>query len=219
MKRLPNGNIELTFTLPWVTVAAAREKLIVDAVATAEIAGFRKGRAPRKDVEAKLDPGQLLSKAISNALPDAYTKAVDAQKLKPVLYPKIQIQKGQEGQDWEIMALTCEAPEVTLPDLSKTAGKIDMKKLLQTAKVKLSDLITESEANHRLSHLADNLTSLGMDVNKYLDSKKMTLEDLKAKTVQEAKKDLRTEFILQKLQVELKTKNRQDTLDRLTNIV
>jgi len=94
-----------------------------------------------------------------------------------------------------------------------------MKKLLETATVKLSDLIIEAEANHRLSQLADNLTSLGMDVNKYLDSKKMTLEDLKAKTAAEAKKDLQAEFVLQKVQVDLKLKTRQETLDRLTNIV
>lgn len=219
MKRLPNGNIELTFTLPWADIAAAREKLIVEAVNTAEVAGFRKGKAPRREVEAKLDPGQLLSKAISNLLPEAYTKAVDANGLKPVLYPKIQIQKGEEGKDWEIMALTCEAPEVTLPELPQGGGKIDMQKVLEKATVKLSDLIIESEANHRVTQLADNLTALGMDVDKYLDSKKMTLEDFKAKTAADAKKDLRTEFVLQKLQVDLKTKTRQETLDRLINTV
>lgn len=94
-----------------------------------------------------------------------------------------------------------------------------MQKLRETATVKLSDLIIEAEANHRLTQLADNLTSLGMDVPKYLDSKKMTLEDLKAKTASEAKRDLQTEFILQKIQADLKLKTRQETLDRVTNIV
>lgn len=219
IKRLENGNIELTFTLPWEIIAKRREKLIDEAVANAEIPGFRKGKAPRKSVEDKLDKGQLLSKAVSAELPDAYTRTVDEQELKPVLYPKIQIQKGEEGKDWEILAVTCEAPDVTLPDLSKTVGKIDMKKIMETATVKLSNLIIEAEANHRLTQLADNLTSLGMDVNKYLDSKKITLEDLKAKTTAEAKRDLQTEFILQKIQVGLKLKTRQETLDRMTNIV
>lgn len=219
IKRLDNGNIELTIVLSWDKISKTQEKLVSEAVDQAELPGFRKGKAPRKAVEAKLDKSQILSQAISQELPKAYMAVVEEQKLKPVLYPQIQVQHGKEGEDWQFLAITCEAPEIVLPELPKIGEKIDMQKLLETSQVKLSDLIIESESNHRLNQLAENLTSLGTTVEKYLESKKMTVEDLKAKTATEAKKDLQTEFVLQRLQVELKTKTRQETLDRVTNTV
>jgi len=225
IKRLDNGNIELTFTLVWTDIAAAQEKITAEAVKQAEIKGFRKGHAPRSLVEPQLDKAKILSHAINDLLPKRFTAAIEEHAVKPVVYPKIQIQKGREGEDWEFLALVCEAPTVKLPDLTKTIGKLEkkleirMEELLRTSQISLSDLLVGEEVNHRLTRLAENLSALGMTVDKYLESKKTTLEEFKAKTATEARHDLSVEFILQKIQVDQKIKDRKQALDYLTNLV
>jgi len=214
VNRLPNGNIELTITLPWAQVQKAYEEVVDETVKETEIKGFRKGHAPRKLVEEKLDRQQTFSHALQHLLPKKYQVAVDEQKLKPVVYPQIKIEKGKEGEDWVFTATLCEAPVIRVGKLTK-----DLDQLLKNSQVLLADLLVEQEANHRLAILAENLTRLGLTVDKYLDSKKLTSSDLKAKLASEARRDLSVEFILQQIQVEQKLANRQVTLDFLTHQV
>lgn len=222
IKRLDNGNITLTLTLPWKEVQKAYEEVIDETVKASEIKGFRKGKAPRKLVEDKLDRNETFSHALQHLLPKKYQEAVDQAGLKPVVYPKIQIKKGKEGEDWEFMATLCEAPSVKLGAIvHKKDQKLEdvIDKLVASSEVKLADLLVEAEADHRLTQLADNLTRLGLDVNKYLQTKKMTAEDLRAKLASEARRDLNTEFVLQQVQVENKLADRQKTLDFLRGSV
>ncbi len=112
------------------------------------------------------------------------------------------------------MATTCEAPQVKLGPLTK-----DIEQLIKSSQVQIANLLVESEANHRLSGLAENLNQLGLSIDKYLTTKKITIDQLKAETAQAARHDLSLEFILQKVQVDHKLADRQKTLDFLANLV
>lgn len=213
IKRLINGNIELTLTIPWTQMQQGYEQVIAETIKNTEIKGFRKGHAPRKLIEDKLDRSQTFSHALQHVLPKAYQAAIDEHKLKPVIYPSIKIDTGKEGSDWVFTATICEAPEVILGKLVK------LEDLVKSSTVKIADLLVKAEADHRLTALAENLTRLGLTVDKYLTSKKMTAADLKAKLAEEARQDLNTEFILQQVQVENKLADRPATLAYLQNLV
>ncbi len=222
IKRLDNGNIELTITLPWAEVLKAYEEVVDETVKETEIKGFRKGHAPRRLVEEKLDRNQTFSHALQHLLPQKYQAAVDEQKLKPIVYPRIRIDQGKEGDTWVFTATVCETPAVKLGTIQrKKDQKLEevMDDLVQNSEVKLPDLLVEHEADNRLAILAENLTRLGLTVDKYLESKKLTAEGLKAKLASEARRDLSVEFILQQIQAEQKLENRQKTLDFLTTPV
>lgn len=212
VNRLPNGSIEITFTIPWSSLQKRYEQEVEKAVAGTELPGFRKGKAPKREVEAKLDKSKLYSHALEHLVPAEYTKTVEEQHLKPVLYPSITVKEGQEGKDWVFVATTCEAPEVVLPEEIK--GGIDW--LAKNSKVILPQLIIEAEADHRVAALAENLSKLGLTVDKYLQTKKITAENLRADTVKSAREDLNTEFVLQKVQVVKSLPDRKSTLDFLT---
>lgn len=221
--RLPNGSIEITLTIPWADIQTAYEQTIKEEIAGTELPGFRKGKAPRHLVESKLDKSHTLSHALGHIIPDFYSQAVKDHSLKPVLYPNIQIKKGQEGQNWIILATTCETPEVTLPSVLKPpapAKKLEdvLAWLIKNSQIKLPDLIVETESQHRLSQLAENLTQLGLSLDKYLQTKKITAEDLRAQTASSTRQDLTLEFVLQKVQVSLGLDNRQKTLDHFTQL-
>lgn len=220
-----DGTIVITLTFPWPDIQAAYEQVLAKAIADAEVSGFRKGKAPRQLVEPKLNRTDSLSHALQHILPAAYETAITKDQLKPILYPKLQITKAQEGQDWIVTATTCEAPPITLPDYTKDLAKSAkdlpaiLDYLLKNSQVILPKLLVEEEANHRLAGLAENLTGLGMTTQNYLASKKLTLEDLQKQYSELAKNDLTIEFSLASIQSTEKLADRQQTLDFLTSLV
>jgi FKBP-type peptidyl-prolyl cis-trans isomerase (trigger factor) len=230
MVRQESGNIEIKLTIPWTKIDDALEKKIKEAVENTELPGFRKGKAPREIVEPKLDKSNLISQALGDLLPEVYAKAVGEHKLKPILYPQVKIDKGETGKDWEFTAITCEAPVFTLPDykagLSQVKAKPEQSKLSAAiewlsanAKITIPDLLVEEESNHRLSNLVENLTQIGVSMEKYLQTKKVSAEDLKAQTTQTARQELEIEFALAQIQTDEKLENRDKTIEFIQTLI
>jgi len=219
-------NITLILTLTWSDIQKEYEHQVIHAVESAELPGFRKGKAPRDLVEPKLDKNQLYSRCIEALLPAVYSEEVKKANLKPILYPKIKVIKGEQGQDWQFEAITCEAPVVTLTDYQTKvkAVKTDkpedrlpavLKVISDTSKVELPPLLIEEEVNHRLANLTDNLTKLGMTTDAYLSAKKTTPDNLKTTMTAESTADLTMEFILQEIGKVQKLSDRTQVLDFL----
>jgi trigger factor len=226
----PNGEIEITITFPWSEVSIALEKQIQAAVDTAEISGFRKGKAPRNMVEPQLDKNKLYSSVIQKILPSAYESAIKDNQLKPILYPHIHIQKAEPEKDWEFSLHTCEAPVINLEKYESIVALVSkdpadsrvvriLDELRKLTKLTLPDILVEEEANHRLGALIENITQLGMTTNSYLEAKKLTPETLKAQMANEARADLEAEFILSHIQSNQKLADRKKTLDYLLSLV
>lgn len=121
---LPDGTIELTITVPWPDVAALYEKAVETAVKNAEIEGFRKGKAPRKVVEERLDKTKVYEEVIRELIPQTYSKAIEEHKVRPVVQPKIELKEASEKKDWILRALTCEKPAVRLGDYKKAVSEL-----------------------------------------------------------------------------------------------
>lgn len=231
MNKRSDGTIELTFTLSWVDIQKAFEIEVQKAIDETEIDGFRKGKAPRDIVEPKLDKNKLYGQAVQSLLPDAYANQLKTYNLKPILYPKLTIKSGKEGEDWIFEALVCELPVVELPSdyidqikaikLEKDQDKIVrvLELLSAKAKVEIPELLVEEESNHRLAALVDNITKVGLTIEKYLESKKINIEEFKAKIALEAREDLVVEFILNYIQNEQKLSDRKQVLDYLIGLL
>lgn len=135
LAKQPDGTIIITIPLSTEDIKKAREKAIGEYVEHAEVAGFRKGKAPRNLVEEKLDPLKLQEEILKHLLPKAYSDTILEHKIKPIISPKIQITKiedpsassGQAGKDWEFVATTCEMPEVTLGNYKKAVKDVTAK--------------------------------------------------------------------------------------------
>ena len=133
LQKEPNGTIRLTITIPNSDVKKAWEEVLQDAVNNAEFPGFRKGKAPRNLVEEKVDKEKIREEVLRKLLPLAYTEGVKTHGIKPIINPKIHIQKlvdpttgsGQEG--WQFIALTCEAPIIKLGKYQESVQKITAK--------------------------------------------------------------------------------------------
>jgi len=128
MQRLSDGTIELTITVPWQDVQKSYDHVVAEIVQKTELSGFRKGKAPKKLVEEKLDRGETYEEVLKHVIPEAYSKAVTEQKLHPIVTPKIELKEATEKKDWVIRALTAEKPEIALGDYKKALSNLKASK-------------------------------------------------------------------------------------------
>jgi trigger factor len=63
-------------------------------VQTANIPGFRKGKAPRAVLERTVGKGRMLEEAIDHMIPGAYEKACKEQDIVPYAQPEVEITKA-----------------------------------------------------------------------------------------------------------------------------
>jgi trigger factor len=229
MQKLPDGTIELLITIPWADVAAAYEKVVTQTVERAEVAGFRKGKAPRKVVEEKLDKTKVYEDAIKDLIPQAYGKAVEEHKLRPIVQPKIELKEATEQKDWIMRALTCEKPHVTLGDYKKAIAELKaskskkiwvpgeeqkpedkekslkpsldelLKTVYESITMTVPSLLEEHEVNRLLSDLIDQTKKLGMTVEQYLSSTGRTADTVRKEYADQAKRTLGLEFALEEI--------------------
>jgi len=241
LNRLPNGNIELTINIPWKKVKDVYEKVLEKFVRQTEIKGFRKGKSPKKLVEEKVGKETLYEETLKELIPQVYLEAVQEHKLQPVVNPQLKLTSASWEKDWQIVATTCEIPEVKIgdykgeirkalaaekiwvpgkdkkekkPTTEDKLGKI-FKTLLENCQLKVPELLIEDEVNRMLSRLIDQTSRLGLTVEEYLNSQKKTAEELRKEYHQQAEETLKLEFILSAIADEQKIQVSDEEVERM----
>src|SRR6266550_998305 len=113
LEKQPDGTIKITITLTNDKIEAAQNAVIDDLAKQTNVAGFRKGKAPKEMAANRLNPEQIREDVLKRLLPQAYIEAVKEHKLNPIMNPKMHVEKIDEGNDCVFFALTCEMPEIT----------------------------------------------------------------------------------------------------------
>lgn len=233
-----DGTITLTIAIPAAAVVKAREEAVDEIVKNTTIDGFRKGMAPKEAVEKRIDKAQLQEDILRKLLPEYYTKAVEEHKLRPIVSPKIHIEKTEEGSDWEFSAITCEMPEVTLSEYKKKVQDISakakiivpgkepaqpnfdeiIKTILESTKITIPQILIDSEVDRFLAQLLDEIKTLGLSLDQYLSSTHKTIEDVKKEFETRAINDISFEFALSKIadeeKINVEPKELQEALDK-----
>jgi FKBP-type peptidyl-prolyl cis-trans isomerase (trigger factor) len=221
--REDDGNIQITFTIPYVLIQAAQEETVMEMAKDIEIPGFRKGAAPLSKVREKIPQGTLIEHSLGHLLPKALSEAVTENKLKIAVYPRFELISAKENEAWQIKGITCELPEVTLGEYKKAVagalrsdsiivpGKenkektreekesLVLKALVESVKIKIPRILVEEEADSRISSLLARLEKLGLALESYLASMNKKVEDLKAEYAQQAKDAISIDLILNKI--------------------
>ena len=217
--REPDGTIKIALKLPSASVEKAREEVIVALTKEVNVPGFRKGNAPKHLAAEKLNREYVQEEVLKKLLPPAYMEAVHEHELRPIMNPKMQLDKLTDGEDWEFTALTCEMPKVTLtdyqPDVKKLTAKSKiivpgkeaekpkledvMRVVLDHAKVQVPEILVEQETDRLLAQLLDDIKRLGLSLEQYLGTTKRTPDDLRKEYAGRAENDIKLEFVLQKI--------------------
>lgn len=234
-----DGTVQITFTIPFETVAKAREEALKEYAKDIEVPGFRKGKAPLETIRQRVDEGSLIEHTLSHLLPKALGQVISENKIRPAIYPKFELIKAGEGEQWEVRAVTCEVPVVNLGNYKKvvsgalraksiwTPGKGEkpkepskeekeqeiIKTLLETVKIEVPKLLVEEEVNARLSNLLEKIERLGLTLDSYLSSLGKTPEALRSEYQVQAKNTIALDLILTTIAQEEKIDIKETQVD------
>jgi FKBP-type peptidyl-prolyl cis-trans isomerase (trigger factor) len=221
--RESDGNIQITFTIPFTLIQKAEEETTVEMAKDIEIPGFRKGAAPLSKAREKIPQGTLIEHSLGHILPKALSEAVMENKLKIAIYPRFELVSAKEGEAWQIKGTTCELPEFELGDYKKEVqgalraesiivpGKENkvktreeqeaavLKTLIEKVKISIPGILIEEEADSRLSSLLARLEKLGLALENYLASINKGADDLRAEYALQAKDAISIDLILNKI--------------------
>jgi len=210
-----DGTIQITLTIPYKTIAEERAKAVAEAAKDIVIDGFRKGMAPTDKVEAKLGEATIIEKTLTRILPEALGKVVETEKLALALYPKFELVSAEKDKDWQVRAVSCELPKITLGDFQKeiSVGKPKEKKelsqgekenliltaILKTSEVKLPKLLINEEVEARLTSLLVRLEKLSLKLESYLASVGKTPESLRVEYEKQVTESITLELALNEI--------------------
>jgi len=232
-----DGTIELNITVPADVVKKERAKVEKIFLESITIPGSRKGKAPKEIARKSLSEEKVREELLRNVVTDEYKKAIEKYKLQPILTPQIHIEAFEEGKDLKFTAKVAEEPKVELGDYKKaikqmsSKSKIVVEKGKEPQKPSIDDIITagitkakiiipsviiEREVNRLLSQMIDEIKMLGMTLESYLESKKITVEQLKDEYKNRAERDIKLEFFLRKVADE---QNLIVTAEDITNAI
>ncbi len=218
-KKLEDGTIDFLISVPWTIVLQTKDQVITEHVRDAEVPGFRKGMAPKNMVEQSLSKDHVKEDILRRLLPQAYSQAIAANKVTPIVSPRINIVKIDDNADWEFHALTCEMPVITITNYKEEVKAVNAKAkvvepgkpqqpvsfdeiakiLMAKGSVVIPSVIIESEVEKLLSQTLDEIRKLGLTLEQYLSSTGRTVDNLKAEFAKKAETDVKLEFILQQI--------------------
>lgn len=215
--RESNGNIQITFTIPYSLVKKAEDETVEEMAKDIEIPGFRKGKAPAAKAREKIPENQLIEHALSHLLPKALADSVEENKLKIAVYPKFELISAENDKPWQIRGITCELPAFELGDYKNVIGgeiraaslkkeltkeekeQVVVKALVESTKIEIPQILIEEEADSRISNLLNRLEKLGLALESYLASINKKAEDLRAEYAQQARSAIALDLILSKV--------------------
>lgn len=227
--KVSNGNIQITFTIPFDLIRNAKEETLKEMASEVEIPGFRKGKAPLERVKDSVPENKVIEHALSHLLPEALADAIKKNDLKLVIYPKFELLNAEEGKDWQIRGISCELPPVEVGDYKKfIPGAIRtisiitpqnaksqetkspeqaraekeqavVKALIENTKLDIPEILIREEADNRISSLLEKIEKLGLTLDSYLTSIHKTAEDLRAEYAHQAQDAIALDLILSKI--------------------
>ena len=121
LAKTDDGTLTVTFTISDSIIKENEKEALASMADGVTVAGFRKGKAPIERVKEKVDPEKLLEKTLTRILPTAFSEAIKAHKINPIMYPRFQI--ISQNAPWQVSAITCELPSFDLGSFEETAGR------------------------------------------------------------------------------------------------
>src|SRR3989344_6621592 len=241
LAREADGTIQITFTIPFSIIKSEQEEALAHLAKEVEIPGFRKGNAPLEKARESISSASLIEHALSHILPKALGDALTKFKIKPLIFPKFELIKAKDGEDWQIRGVTCEMPEIKLGDYQKAIkgtlsassiwtpnkGKGEapkekskeekeqeaIKTLLALSEITIPKPLVDEEVDARLSGLLERTERLGLSLEKYLASIGKNPETLRSEYETQAREALKLDLVLTKIAEEKDIKVSESEID------
>jgi FKBP-type peptidyl-prolyl cis-trans isomerase (trigger factor) len=219
-------------TLKKENIQALYEKIINQTKQHIKIDGFRPGKAPNEVVEKKIDLSKVYEEIIQQLLPQQYGKLIDEYKIKPILQPKVLLENPplNTTKDWNFKVLSCQKPIIKLKNYQEELKKINKRykkgdnKQLHTqailnllekhSQLKLPQILIDTETEHRLSQLVNNVSKAELSLDQYFKNNNSSLEKYKKDIKEDLHKKWKIDLALDYIATKNKIKADKESIDK-----
>lgn len=146
--QLNDTRVKVTVEVPFSELGPELDKAYQALAQQINIPGFRRGKAPRQLIDARVGRGPVLEQVVNDMLPMRYGQAIEELDIKALGQPNIDITKLEDGDVIEFVAEVDVRPEFDLPDFSDISVEVPA----------LGS--TEERIDHELEHLRERFGSL-----------------------------------------------------------
>jgi trigger factor len=148
MEKIDNHRVVFEIEVGQQEVTNALEKAYRKLAAKVNIPGFRKGKAPRQILEARIGKDAILDEAFEMMASPAYSQAVKDNGVEPVSRPEIEVVTLAEDKPMVFKATVVAKPEMVLGEYKglKIAQKVDV--------------VTEEQINAEIESLRERHSKL-----------------------------------------------------------
>lgn len=118
-ERLDKDRVKLRVEVPEEALNPAIDAVYRRWAHEIKVPGFRKGKVPRRLIDAHVGPGAAREEAARDALPDLFREALKAEELEAIAPPDIEVVDWGElgGSPFVFEATVDVRPEIEIPDL------------------------------------------------------------------------------------------------------
>ncbi len=127
VETLSPTRVKLIVEVPFEELKPELDKAYKSIAASVNIPGFRKGKVPSRIIDQRFGRGMVVQEAVNEALPRFYQEAAEAQELKVIGRPEVEVTAVPmtDGEDFEFTVETEVRPEIELPELEGIAVQVD----------------------------------------------------------------------------------------------
>lgn len=118
-EKLSATRVKLTVEVPFEELKPEIDKAYKALAQQVNIPGFRKGKAPRQLIDARVGRGPVLEQVVNDMLPTRYQQALEENEITPLGQPEIDITKLEDGEAIEFTAEVDIRPEIEVPDFNE----------------------------------------------------------------------------------------------------
>ncbi|MGD7002017.1 trigger factor [Corynebacterium halotolerans] len=118
VEKLSDTRVKLTVEVPFEELTTEIDQAYAALAQQVSIPGFRKGKAPRQLIDARIGRGPILEQVVNDMLPSRYERACQENELVVIGQPNIDITKIEDNEFVEFTAEVDIRPEFEVPDFS-----------------------------------------------------------------------------------------------------
>jgi len=111
-EKIEHNKIKLEIEVAAPEVDTALEKAYRSVVKNINLPGFRKGKVPRRVLEARLGPEVLHQDALEMLIPPAYSEAISEVDVEPIDHPQFDFETIEAGKPFLFQAVVEVLPPV-----------------------------------------------------------------------------------------------------------
>jgi len=112
--KIEKNRVSMEITVPAGEFQTAYDRAYKRISAQVNISGFRKGKAPKALVEARVGKEAIIEEAYEYVIPEAYKKALDESGIEPVDRPEVEVVSADAGKEMVYTVKVYVKPEVEL---------------------------------------------------------------------------------------------------------